>query len=34
MEGGRTAVVQGDAEASANLGDQDRRHRTCEQIVC
>ena len=32
MEGGSSAVVQG--EASAKLGDQDRRHWTCEQIVC
>ena len=32
MEGGTTAVVQG--EASVEVGDQDRRHSTCEQIVC
>ena len=33
MEGGRTVVVQGERH-SAKLGDQERRHWTCEQIVC
>ena len=33
MEGGRTVVVQGERHQSAKLGDQDRRHWTCEQIV-
>ena len=30
---GRTVVVQGERQ-SADDGDQDRRHSTCEQIVC
>ena len=32
MEGVRTVVVQG--EAPAKLGDRERRHWTCDQIVC